>query len=97
MLVVTADESIARWAATPIRLGGGNSFVPIVLGPSGVPEVVEVVRAQADPQLALLSAIAHGRDEDIAKAARIASAAHAASRRLDAGRAKLYFDLIMLH
>jgi hypothetical protein len=29
LLVVTADESTARWAARPIDLGGGNQFPPL--------------------------------------------------------------------
>src|SRR6185503_1656050 len=37
LLVVTADEAVARWAAQPIELGGGNRFVALTLGPSGVP------------------------------------------------------------
>ena len=35
LLVVTADESVARWAARPINMGAGNVFVPLVLRPSG--------------------------------------------------------------
>jgi hypothetical protein len=37
LLVVTADERVAHWAAKPIELGGGNEFTPLVLGRSGVP------------------------------------------------------------
>lgn len=39
--------------------------------------------------------MAHGRDRDAGKSARIAAMAQLASVRLDAGRAKLYFDLVM--
>lgn len=95
MLVVTPDEAIARWAARPLPLGGGNCFVPIVLGPSGVPEILDDVQAAADPELAVLSAIAHGCDSDTAKSVRIAGAAQSASVRLDGARSRLYFDLIM--
>jgi hypothetical protein len=87
-------ESIARWAARPIELGGGNRFLPLVLGPSGVPEVTDTAAACADPELAVLSAMAHGQDADAGKALRIAVAAMAASVRLDAERATLYFDLV---
>ena len=96
LLVVTADEATARWAAKPVDLGGGNWFTPLVLGPSRVPEVTEASQAQGDPELAVLSAMAHGRDADIGKAARIAAAAQAASLQLDEDRSRLYFDLVLV-
>jgi len=94
LLVVSPHESVARWASKPIDLGGGNLFVPFVLGPSGVPEVTDQAHAAADPELAVLSAMAHGRDRDADKALRIAVAAMTASLRLDPDRSKLYFDLV---
>lgn len=95
LLVIAAGESTARWAVRPIDLGGGNVFRPLVLGPSGVPEIVDEARAQADPELAAFSAIAHGRDRDARKAARIALAAHIATLSLDAERGRMYFDLVL--
>lgn len=95
LLVIAADDAVARWAARSISLGGGNCFAPLVVGPAGVPEVIDEAQAGADPELAVLSAMAHGRDMDTAKSARIAAAAQLASRSLDADRATLYFDLIM--
>jgi Domain of unknown function (DUF4351) len=89
LLVVTADDAVARWAARPIDLGGGNRFVPRVIGPSGVPEVTDEAHARADPELAVLSAMAHGQDADSAKSAQIASFG------LDEDRARLYCDLIL--
>lgn len=94
LLVITSEDSVARWASRPVVLGGGNSFSPMVLGPAGVPEVVDEAQAEADPELAVLSAMAHGKDSDASKSARIAVAAQLASLRLDASRARLYFDLI---
>lgn len=94
LLVVTVDEAIARWAAQAIEMGGGNRFVPLVLRPSGVPEVTDEAQARADPELAVLSAMAHGKDADIEKAVRIALAALTAVRDLDDDRFKMYFDLI---
>jgi uncharacterized protein DUF4351 len=95
LLVVTADESVARWAAKPIDMGAGNVFVPLVLRPSGIPEVTDEVAAQEDPELAVLSAMAHGRDVDIHRAAQIALAAQLASLGLDEDRSRLYFDLVL--
>ena len=68
--------------------------MPLVLGPSGVPEVTDEAVALADPELAVLSAMAHGQDGDADKALRIAVAAMAASVGLDAERSTLYFDLV---
>lgn len=36
LLVVTPDETVARWASRPIAPGGGNWFTPLVLGPAGI-------------------------------------------------------------
>lgn len=94
LLVVTSDERVALWSSQPIDLGGGNFFTPLVLGPSGVPEVFEESHAWKDPELAVLSAMAHGNDPDTSKAAQIAIAAISATIRLDAERSTLYFDLI---
>jgi len=96
LLVVTTDESIARWAARAVELGGGNRFVPLVLHPSGVPEVVDETQAKSDPELAVLSAMAHGMDADSEKSVQIALAAHSAVRGLDPRRSKMYFDLVLV-
>jgi hypothetical protein len=94
VLVITACDAVARWAAKPVDIGGGNIFAPNVVGPLGVPEIEDDLRARADPELAVLSTIAHGHDADFTKAARIAAAAQRASLGLDSDRAHLYFDLI---
>lgn len=94
LLVVTANEATARWASKPIEMGGGNEFKPMVLGPSGVPEVIDKAEAQADPELAVLSAMAHGKDADTGRSVQIALAAQFASKGLDADRSRLYFDLV---
>jgi hypothetical protein len=95
LLVVTPEESVARWASRPIALGGGNWFTPLVLGPSAIPRVTDETTASRDPELAVLSAMAHGRDEDTTQAASIASAALRACVALDPDRSRLYCDLIL--
>jgi hypothetical protein len=95
LLVLAANDRVARWAARPIELGGGNRFAPFVIGPSGVPQITTVEQARADPELAVLSAIAHGKDPDPARAVEIALAATVASDGLDAERAGVYYDLIV--
>ncbi len=92
LLVVAPDEKIASWAAQPIEGGQPRSpFVPLVLGPGGVPVVTEPELARQAPELAVLSAMAHGGGEDALK---VALAAIAAANGLDDERAKLYCDLV---
>jgi hypothetical protein len=95
LFVITADEATARWAAQPIELGAGGVFQPLVLSPSGVPEITDEAQARADPELAVLSAMTHGSDNDVTKAAKIALAAHGATLILDAERGRMYFDLVL--
>jgi len=56
-----------------------------------VPVVVDVEQAKRDPELVVLSAMAHGK-EDVG--AQIATAALEACRGLDAKRALFYLDLV---
>jgi hypothetical protein len=95
LLVFAADECVARWAGKAVELGGGNLFVPWVLGPSGVPEITDEERAIEDPELAVLSAMAHAHDPNTDKSARIALLAQMVSIGLDAERSTLYCDLIL--
>jgi hypothetical protein len=95
LLVVAADERVAQWAAKTVEMGGGNAFKPLVLGPSGVPEITDEEQAHADPELAVLSAMTHGNDANIDTTVRIALAAQRAIATLDGDRAKLYYDLVM--
>jgi hypothetical protein len=78
LLIVTPDPALATYLAQPIVLGPGQAMVaPFVLGPSGVPVVADIQEAQKRPELAVLSAMAHGQTEaglDVAVAAIIASA-----------------------
>lgn len=66
-----------------------------VLGPSGVPVVTDARVAQQNPELAVLSAMAHGRDANVTRAIDIAAAAQRAASGLDLDRSRIYLDLIM--
>jgi hypothetical protein len=93
VLVVTPSVATSKWAAKPIELGGGNQFRPHVVGPQGVPKLTDPTRARREPQLAVLSVMAHGRGETTTAAAIGAAAAHAISRLPDEQRV-LYSLLI---
>jgi hypothetical protein len=95
LLVITTDRATARWAAKGVDLGGGNHFAPVVIDPSGVPVVTSKKRARENPELAVLSAMAHCRVASPNQSLRIALAAFAAAVRLDDQRSRLYFDLIL--
>jgi hypothetical protein len=94
VLVITNKNAVAKWAAAPISTGHGSNFTPLVLGPAGVPIVTDSGLASAHPELAILSAMAHGRSAHVARAVAVAHTAQAIARRLDAIRSKLYLDLI---
>lgn len=57
---VTPDPAVARWASRPIDLGDGMIFRVRVIGPEGIPVVTDPDLASRQPQLAVLSAVAHG-------------------------------------
>jgi len=94
LLVVAPDAEVANWARQPIVLGGDGLIVPWVLRAADIPAIVSVEEGMAHPELAVLSALAHGRDPDPDRAAKIALAAQGAVGRLDSGRGALYLDLI---
>jgi hypothetical protein len=93
VVVITVDEATARWAAKPIPLGGRSVFAPEVIGPSGVPVVTEPERAMRNPELAVLSTMAHGRDEESVAVA-VARAAAAGIEGLRSDQWVLYSALI---
>lgn len=92
LLVVTMDRGVARWAERPIEVGPGFVLRPIVLGPEQVPVITDVELARLNPEIAVLSVMAHG-EEPIGAAIALAAAEVAIS--LDGGRPKLYLDLIL--
>jgi hypothetical protein len=93
VLVVTPSAATAKWAARPIELGGGNQYRPLVVGPNGVPKLTDHARARREPQLAVLSVMAHGRGE-VTTATAIGVAAVKAVSRLPEEQGLLYSLLI---
>lgn len=91
VLVLTLDPSTARWAAEPISLGPDAMMRPIVMGPAQVPLVTDPAQAQASPELAVLSVIAHGGEPGVVEVGRVAIDAIA---NVDESRKRLYTDLI---
>jgi flagellar biosynthesis/type III secretory pathway protein FliH len=93
LLVVAPDAAVARWCAKPIELGHpGFRLQPLVAGPEAIPVVSDPEVAGRDPELAVLSAMAHGREE-VGPA--IAEAVLSSAGGLEAERCRLYVDLAM--
>ena len=91
VLVVTASESMADWCRRPIELGPGGAVTPLVIGPASVPVVDDVTLAERDPELAVLSVMAHGQDPN---AEMLGRAALLATLQLSDERQVLYSDLV---
>jgi hypothetical protein len=93
LLVVAPDPDVAAWCAEPIETGiPGFVLHPPVLGRASVPIVMDAAEAARRPELAVLSAMAHGQGE---QGAAIAAAVLPAIRELDDERAKFYGDLVL--
>ena len=59
VLVITPSDAVAEWCRTPIELGPGAVLSPLVIGPSVVPVIADLEVAARDPELAVLSVMAH--------------------------------------
>jgi hypothetical protein len=92
VLIVAPDDEVAAWAAEAIDLSLGLSTVrALVLGPKIVPEVTDRARAQHEPELAIISAVAHGNGPN---GIAVLDAAYSALRSLDREHAAAYFEIV---
>jgi hypothetical protein len=93
LLIVAPDPFVAAWCAEPIETGiPGFVLQPLVLGCDAVPIVTDPLEAARRPELAVLSALAHGESEC---GTAIAGAVLPAVRLLDEERARFYGDLVL--
>jgi len=74
VIVVTPDPATATWAARAVELGGGVRYWPLVIGPDGIPKITDRDQARREPQLTVLSVLAHGQ-ADVETATAIGAAA----------------------
>ncbi|MFC4535094.1 hypothetical protein [Sphaerisporangium dianthi] len=94
LLVVCTDTGIARWCATPIDMGHpGWRLIPMVAGPKAVPVVTDRAAAVRAPELAVLSAVAHGGDLEVES---VLAALIAALSVIDDEQARLYADFVLM-
>ncbi|MVU82266.1 hypothetical protein GPX89_34145 [Nocardia sp. ET3-3] len=90
LLVLCPSEHTAARCRRPIPLAPGCILTPIVMGPSDVPIVTDAGIATENPELAVLSAIAHRRAPE-----RNAILTTLATNVVDAPDGKMYIDLVM--
>lgn len=93
LLVVAPGRQTAAWAARPIHIGHPWFILwPLVAGPDAIPVVSDPAEARTEPELAILSGIAHGRDKLVRNAAFIAVSEIAGE---DVDLAALYAEVIL--
>jgi hypothetical protein len=93
LMVVCPQSTVAAWSARPIDLGHpGWTLTPLVLHPDRVPVVTDVDEAQRSPELAVLSAMAHG---DHPESDKVLSAMLGGLKDVEQQRAVLYYDIVL--
>lgn len=93
LLVLSPDNRCADWCAQPIHIGHpGWELRPLVLGPRQVPLVTDAAEAADNPELSLLSVVAHSEDPERDK---IFDSFLRALRTVEDERASLYADLVL--
>ena len=92
VLVVTPEASVAAWASEPMYLSYlDNPFRVVVLGPDSIPWIRRGCE-EVSPELAVLSALAHGNDSG---GLEVVLAALAATSGLDRLHSRIYYDQIV--
>ncbi len=92
LLVLCDDEGVATWCAEPIAVSyPGCVVTPLVLGPGRVPLVTEPSVARSNPELTVLSALAHGGRPGRRQ---VFQALLAALGKVDEEHERLYYDLV---
>jgi hypothetical protein len=93
LVVLSPTRRVANWSAQPIDCGHpGWTLRPLVLGPDQIPKITDRAAAAASPELALLSAITHGRRRD---GRQTLDAAVAAITSVDKDRGRVYHDIVL--
>jgi hypothetical protein len=93
LLVVATTPQVAEWARVPIELGRAGQITAVVLDYESVPAVESVAEAASDPELAVLSAMAHaGRPRERAVAE---AAIGGIARVLDVDRRDHYLSMVL--
>jgi hypothetical protein len=93
LLVVCPSPTVATWCAARIVVSEpGLVLTPVVIGPNEVPYVTDLTVARCQPELAVLSALAHGAE---AGQSGVFEALLAALNVVDLDHANLYADVVL--
>lgn len=93
LLVICTKAAVAGWCCAPIDMGHpGWVLTPRVLGPEEFPVVTDPDEASRLPELAALSAMAHGAG---ANRDPVLKAFASALSAIDEDRARLYADVVL--
>jgi hypothetical protein len=98
LVILALDSVVARWCAEPVRLSPFFVLQPLVIGPDQLPLALEPTFARANPELAVLAAVAHGERAPPNQAAALAEVALLAldeADLVDDHRAADYADLVL--
>lgn len=93
LLVVCPNQKLVRWCSKPIETGHPAWVLrPLVVGPDLVPVVADPAEALENPELAVLSALAHGGDDTVGR--RVLEAMVAGFAKVETNKATRYTDLV---
>ncbi|WP_280265641.1 hypothetical protein [Nocardia wallacei] len=90
LLILCPNDRTAAWCRTPIPLAPGCVLTPVVIGPADVPVLTDPEVVSANPEMMVLSAIAHRNHRD-----RDAILAAFAGTMVDVPNGEMYIDLVM--
>ena len=94
LLVMSPSPRVAKWCAEPIPVGEPNFVLtPLAMGPRQIPAVTDPVLAAKNPELAVLSTMAHGNKSTDRES--IFKVFWAAMNALDPVHADLYADVVL--
>lgn len=95
LMVIAPDPAVAQWCGVQIDTGHpGHTLTPLVLGPEHVPLMKDGSQVAADPAMAVLSALFHGRGEHQANVLQSAFDGANVLAESDDERARRYYQFV---
>ncbi len=92
MLVLAPEDGVATWCAEPIVIGPDSVVTPLAIGPGLMPIVTDPAESVRNPELAVLSALAHGHG---AFGMEVLTALLAAVCSINDDRTRVYSDYVL--
>lgn len=92
LLVISPDQGLVEWCQQPIAVNPTFVLRPLVIGTDDIPLVTASDEAEHSPDLAILSAMAHGNDPEHGE--RVRFALSAAVAKVDDETANLCREIV---